>query len=308
MIRTLIRIIFVVLLITSASCQDKSVQLIKSWKAGTSSGLFNDFSKEEFESFKRSGIDYIEIGSGVFKDKSDEECRSWIEDIRQKSEASGVEVWSIHLPFSRVYDISTLNDTDRVNMINECTRLIKLCEPLKPKQFVIHGSSEPIADSLRAQRIAISIASLKILSAEARKMNGQLALECLPRTCLGNTADELLKIVNAVGDDLGVCFDSNHLLKEKPEDFVAKVGSRITTLHISDFDGIDERHWLPGTGIINWTEVVSGLVKSGYNGPFMFEASKRKPGEDGTVNAEKLTTTELYSSFEKIRENFIKTL
>lgn len=308
MISTIIRIIFVVLLITSASCQDKSVQLIKNWKAGTSSGLFNDFSKEEFESFKRSGIDYIEIGSGVFKDKSDEECRNWIEDIRQKSEASGIEVWSIHLPFSRVYDISTLNDTNRGSMINECTRLINLCQPLKPRQFVIHGSSEPIADSMRAQRIANSIASLRILSAEARKMNGQLALECLPRTCLGNTADELLQIVNAVGDDLGVCFDSNHLLKEKPEDFVAKVGSRITTLHISDFDGIDERHWLPGTGIINWTEVVSELVRSGYNGPFMFEASKRKPGEDGAVNAEKLTTTELYSSFEKIRENFIKTL
>jgi sugar phosphate isomerase/epimerase len=139
-------------------------------------------------------------------------------------------------------------------------------------------------------------------------VNGQLALECLPRTCLGNTADELLQIVSAVGNDLGVCFDSNHLLKEKPEEFVAKTGSRIVTVHLSDFDGVDERHWLPGTGIINWTEVVSELVKSGYQGPFMFEASKHKPESDGTVNPAKLTTPELYSSFEQIRENFLKTL
>lgn len=296
------------LLVASVSCQNKQAQLVRSWKVGTSSGLFNDFSREEFDSFRKSGIECIEIGSGVFRDKSDEEFKKWVEDIRQKAEASGIEVWSIHLPFSRVYDISTLNDTDRVNMISECVRIINLCAPLKPGKFVIHGSAEPIADSIRQQRISNSIASLKILASEARKVNGQLALECLPRTCLGNTADELLQIVSAVGNDLGVCFDSNHLLKEKPEEFVAKTGSRIVTVHLSDFDGVDERHWLPGTGIINWTEVVSELVKSGYQGPFMFEASKHKPESDGTVNPAKLTTPELYSSFEQIRENFLKTL
>lgn len=297
-----------ILLFVSVSCQNKQAQLVNSWKAGTSSGLFNDFSMQEFESFKKSGIDYIEIGSGVFRDKSDQECKVWVEDIRRKAETAGIQVWSIHLPFSRVYDISTLNDSDRVNMISECTRIMNLCAPLKPSKFVIHGSAEPIADSIRAQRIGNSVASLKLLSAEAQKVNGQLALECLPRTCLGNTADELLQIVNAVGNDLGVCFDSNHLLKEKPEEFVAKVGNKITTLHISDFDGLDEKHWLPGTGIINWTEVVSELVKSGYNGPFMFEASKHKPANDGTVNPAKLTTTELYSSFVEIRDKYLKTL
>lgn len=308
MIRNMIRLSLAVLLVTTAGCQDKSSKLIKSWKVGTSSGLFNDFSKQEFESFKKSGIDFIEIGSGVFRDKSDDECRKWVEDIRTSADAAGIQIWSIHLPFSRVYDISTLNDTDRVNMISECRRIINLCAPLKPAKFVIHGSSEPIADSIRTQRIENSVASLKLLSAEAQKMNGQLALECLPRTCLGNTADELLQIVNEVGSDLGVCFDSNHLLKEKPEEFVAKIGSKITTLHISDFDGVDERHWLPGDGIINWTEVVSELVKSGYKGPFMFEASKRKPGIDGSVSTAKLTTTELYSSFQQIKEKYLTTL
>lgn len=308
MIRNLIRFSLAVILVITASCQNKSAQLIKSWKVGTSSGLFNDFSEQEFESFKKSGIDFIEIGSGVFRDKSDEESRKWVEDIRTKAEAAGIQVWSIHLPFSRVYDISTLNDTDRVSMVTECTRIMNLCAPLKPAKFVIHGSSEPIADSIRDQRIRNSVASLKLLAAEAGKVNGQLALECLPRTCLGNTADELLQIVNAVGGDLGVCFDSNHLLREKPEEFVAKVGSKITTLHISDYDGIDERHWLPGTGIINWTDVVSELVKSGYKGPFMFESSKRKPGSDGSVNTEKLTTTELCSCFEQIKEKYLSTL
>lgn len=308
MIKILIRISIIFLMVTSVSCQNKSVQLINSWKVGTSSGLFNDFSSEEFESFRKSGIEFIEIGSGVFRNKSDKECKEWVEDIRTKSEAAGIKIWSIHLPFSRTYDVSTRNDTDRVNMINECTRIMNLCTPLNPSKFVIHGSSEPIPDSIRAERIDLCVASLKILTAEAQKVNGQLALECLPRTCLGNTSGELLNIVNAVGDNLGVCFDSNHLLKEKPEEFVQKAGKLISTVHISDYDGIDERHWLPGDGVINWNSVVSGLVNSGFKGPFMFEASKRKPDANGTPNPVKLTTSELCSCFEQLKKNYIKSL
>lgn len=304
----LIQFSLALLLIASVSCTNKPVNPVNSWKVGTSSGLFNDFSQEEFDSFRKDGIELIEIGSGVFRNKSDEECREWVSDIKKKADAAGIDIWSIHLPFSRVYDISTLNDTDRVNMIKECTRIMNLCSPLQPEKFVIHGGAEPVADSNRAQRMANSIASLKILSAEAVKLNARLALECLPRTCLGNTSDELLKMVNEAGEDVEICFDSNHLLKEKPEEFAAKAGSRITTLHISDYDGIDERHWLPGAGVINWTAVISELSKSGYKGPFMFEASRRKPQADGTPDPIKLTTKELYSSFEKIKENYFKSL
>ena len=67
----------------------------------------------------------------------------------------------------------------------------------------------------------------------------------------------------------------NHLLQETSEEFIVRVGSRITTLHISDYDGIDERHWLPGVekGVINWNNVVDSLVSIGYEGPFMFESA-----------------------------------
>jgi sugar phosphate isomerase/epimerase len=43
-----------------------------------------------------------------------------------------------------------------------------------------------------------------------------------------------------------VCFDTNHLLKESSEDFARAVGPHIVTLHVSDYDGKDERHWMAG--------------------------------------------------------------
>lgn len=292
-----------------ANCSgNKSVKLIESWKVGTSSGLFTDFSQTEFDEFKSNGIDCIELGSGVFGKKTQAEKEAFVIDLKQKADKAGIKIWSIHLPFSRVFDISTLNDEDRNNMIRECSDMMVLCKPLNPQKYVIHASAEPITDQERAARMRNSIASLKIINEKAKQQNAQLAVECLPRTCLGNTADELLSIVNEVGNGLGVGFDSNHLLKEKPEEFVAKVGNKIATVHMSDYDGLDEKHWLPGTGIINWTNVISELVKNGYKGPFMFEASRRKPSSDQPAVQVKLTAKELNSCFQELKNNFIKSI
>lgn len=282
-----------------------SVKLVEKWKAGTSSGLFTDFSQEEFNQFRKDGIDYIELSSGVFGKKTQAEKEAQVSDLKKKADKSGIKIWSVHLPFGRTLDVSNLNETERNNMIKECSDLMALCKPLKIQKYVIHASAEPITDTERPQRLSTCITSLKILNEAARKQNAQLAVECLPRTCLGNTAAELLSIVEGIGNGVGICFDSNHLLKEKPEEFIAKVGNKIVTVHISDYDGIDERHWLPGVGIINWTNVIYELANSGYKGPFMFEASRRKPAPDGTTDPTKVTGKELYSVFVELKKNFI---
>jgi len=207
--------------------------------------------------------------------------------------------------FSRVLDISTLNDEDRDNMIKECLRIMALCKPLNPQKFIIHPSSEPITDEERPVRLKNCIASLKILFEEVKKYNAQLVVEDLPRTCLGNNSDEILAIVKAVGNGLGICFDTNHLLMEKPEEILLKAGNLITTVHISDYDGIDERHWLPGEGIIDWNNIISILVKNGYNGPFMYETSRSKPASDSVKEQVKLTSLGLRNNFRELKHNYI---
>lgn len=107
-------------------------------------------------------------------------------------------------------------------------------------------------------------------AAEAKTYGVELVIECLPRTCLGNSSEEILWLLEG-NENLGVCCDVNHLLKETPEEFIQKVGQRITTLHISDYDGLDERHWAPGEGIIDWNLVIASLLAADYSGPFLFE-------------------------------------
>jgi sugar phosphate isomerase/epimerase len=47
----------------------------------------------------------------------------------------------------------------------------------------------------------------------AMAKNVKIAVELLPRSCIGNTASELLSIVNKVDSPfVGICLDVNHLM------------------------------------------------------------------------------------------------
>ena len=101
-------------------------------------------------------------------------------------------------------------------------------------------------------------------------------MEDLPRTCLGNTADNILRLISA-NDKLRVCFDTNHLLTDDNVHFIEKVGSKIITLHVSDYDFTDEKHWLPGEGLNDWNAIYAALQKVNYGGVWMYEIGRKPP-------------------------------
>lgn len=260
---------------------------VENWFAGTYDGIIEDFSQEELLSLYENGIRYLELSINPLLQMSEEEQGNWIRDIKEKTEISRIQIWSVHMPWSNRLDISTENEEDRINTIHTHIRIMQLLEPLQVQKYVMHPSAEPITDNERPQRLANAIASLKILAEESKKYSGTIAVEVMPRTLLGNTSDEILQIIEAVDNGLEICFDTNHVLQEKPEEFVRRAGSLITTLHVSDYDGLDEKHWLPGRGIINWNQVIHELVQIGYEGPWMYEVVPRE-GDNPVINAKTL--------------------
>ncbi len=61
----------------------------------------------------------------------------------------------------------------------------------------------------------------------------------------------------------------NHVFPfERLIDTVKNLGDRLYTLHISDYDGIIERHQMPFDGIIDWSGFCSALEFVDYDGPF----------------------------------------
>ena len=242
------------------------------WRLGTSVGSIDKLTKDQVDQLAKAGFTDMEIGIGRIQTREDLKIlKERVKEVKEWLDEKNVNIWSIHIPYGRDIDISLIDESERILAIQEVSTIIKAVRELEPEKLVIHPSFEPLPEEEREKRLEACISSLPQLVELASKYNMGLAAECLPRTCLGNTSDEILSILTRV-EGLEVCCDVNHLLQETPEEFINAVGSGITTLHISDYDGLDEKHWLPGQGIINWKNVLESLETARYNGPFMFES------------------------------------
>lgn len=277
-------------------------QTAPEWKLGTSMSLMQPDLKETFKKVKAAGIDYLEVGMPKFSRVDVAEITAKVAEYKKYADETGLKIWSVHIPFGWDYDISTPDPIIREQCKQYVLFTFELAKGLgKYEKAILHTSFEPIDSIKRIAHIAALRQSLKEIGPVIeKKYNTRLAVENLPRTCLGNSAAEMLTIVDGI-PSVDICFDVNHLLGEKPEYFAKVIGSLIKTIHISDYDEINERHWLPGKGVIHWSAVVEGLVKSGYNGPFMFEVTKTPWEGDMKKFSEDLVT-----SWKKIQQDYIE--
>ena len=126
------------------------------------------------------------------------------------------------------------------------------------------------------------------LKAACDKAGMKLAVENLPRTCLCNRSAEMIELLRDTG--AGIVFDTNHSLEEENVAFLTALvdsGIPIYSLHISDYDFVDERHRLPGDGDNNWTGIFAQLQRAGYDGPMMYEVPSQ-PKERDVISVEQL--------------------
>lgn len=191
--------------------------------------------------------------------------------------AAEVRVSSLHLPYGASIDISGPGDENVARAIVTHQRVLDWSASKGIGIAVLHPSFEPISVDERADRLRTAAESIRLIGRHARDLGVELAVENLPRTCLGNCSDEMLLLTDS-GRSAGVNFDVNHLLVEDHETFIDKVGGHIVSTHISDYDRINERHWMVGDGQIDWHVLVDRLDTVGYLGRFVFEL-----GEDSSL-------------------------
>ncbi len=223
----------------------------------------------------------------LFGNDTPREARAVLDGILATAD---VRVASVHCPFGSGLDISSPQDDVCAAGRAALEESLALAGELGAAIVVVHASAEPVADDERAARLARSRESLKSVAGRCRRDGLRIAMELLPWTCIGNTVAELLELLNGLPEQtFGVCLDVNHLMDRHAElpAAVRRLGDRLTTLHLSDYDGVDERHWMPGEGVIDWRGFLLALQETGYAGPFNYEA---KP--HGDTPAEKIRDLE----------------
>ncbi len=120
----------------------------------------------------------------------------------------------------------------------------------------------------------------------------RLAIENLPRSCMGRDVKEMVQILNAV-EGTYACFDTNHSLIDENVEFIRTLGGKIIATHVSGYDFIDERHLLPGEGKNDWKGILTALEETGDTGTWNYEVvnAGQRPAKVFTENAKTLEKT-----------------
>lgn len=238
-----------------------------------SSSAVNSLERSVFEAYAQNGIRVMEISLPWEMYPS----IPW-NDVRRFASETGVEVRSIHLPFLPFAsnDLSSLDAQVRKNTVANHAELIARAGEIGTHIAVVHPSGEPIPAVERADRLQYTQESLARLAEAAAKYGATVAVENLPRTCIGNCTAEMRFLLEADAR-LRLCFDTNHLLGEKNADYIRALGRYFINIHVSDYDFTDEKHWLPYEGKTDWVELVTLLEEAGYEGPFLYEVPRHIP-------------------------------
>ncbi len=216
---------------------------------------------------KLSGIDAIEVCyDEPHYSKFD------FEKLKKDADAAEITLWSIHNQWSADYSMSSFDTESNHKWIENMKDLVNRASAVGIDKFVVHpcDTPEPYDDESREERMKHSMYCVDKLADYAYQKNSYIAIENLPRTPLCNTAEEHLKILTA-NDKLRACVDFNHSMIDPIEKYLELLKDKIITVHVSDRDNINERHWLPGEGVLDWDSIMYKLEEIGYNGVFMYE-------------------------------------
>lgn len=132
--------------------------------------------------------------------------------------------------------------------------------------------------------------SLKRVARLAGRHGIRIALENLDSKTVPDVASptELVKLVHRLGEDnVGVCFDTGHCLVSGLDPFreMEHCIGQVYSFHIHENDGVEDLHWVPGRGPIDWSRFLDKLRTFRYEGTFILELWCGEDSEDGMKEA-----------------------
>lgn len=227
---------------------------------------------EAMEELMKNGINYLEFR--IVKGNDRELIQGYIDFILKEKARLGFETYTVHLPQLPDYDLSSLDENMRTEAIKKQKEIALMAMPLNYSVLVLHPDTGRVPEEDYEKRHEALIKSLKDFAPWCKEHGIKLAVENLTQISSVQTSATLVKIIEAVGcDNLGICFDTNHLFKETHREFIKTAGKYILTMHVTDNDGETEKHWFPGDGVINWKEIFELLGEINYSSTMICEST-----------------------------------
>jgi len=237
---------------------------------------------------KAAGVDYVEtsLGSFLADDRtfkaSEKQIREALRKAKEAADNAGIQIWSIHMPYSQQMDISLLDEQARQEVVAVHKKVLEYCRILQPKVILFHpsyylGLNE--REARKAQMIKSStellpaVKSLKATMVIENMLGPKLLADAKRERPLCRTVEETMELLGRLPQEVYAAVDMNHI--KNPELLIRALGPRLKSVHVADGTGEKENHWFPcsGKGKNNWVAILAALEEAGYRGPFLYESA-----------------------------------
>lgn len=198
---------------------------------------------------------------------------------RKIIESAGLNIYQVHAPWR--WPAQDATPEDRQERFEKMSLSIRGTALLGSRYFVIHplmpwggGSAGPDPEKF----YEINLDFMERLCTEAEKCGVIICFENMPMHALPTSTPEAsLDFVRKINSPwLRICLDTGHcaVFGIQPADAVRMLGKdMLKTLHVHDNDGVQDRHWVPFTGVIDWVDFRHALQEIGFDGCLSIETA-----------------------------------
>ncbi|MFH0958801.1 MAG: sugar phosphate isomerase/epimerase family protein [Pseudomonadota bacterium] len=245
----------------------------------SSNGFVRHSIVEAIEKIAQIGYEGIELLADIPHLYAGDLSKSDLEKVKSAIRSSGLHVANINAntamgyygrPFwEPLFEPSLANPDEnlrnwRVDYTKKCIDLANFFEA----PFVSVTSGKPSPGISPAESMSLLADSLdKLIEYSAERLIG-IGVEYEPGL-LVECFDELSPLLEQIDSPyLGANLDLGHsyVLGEDPKTVIGGLGRRIFHVHIEDITGRKHYHLVPGTGDMDFFELLGLLTENGYNG------------------------------------------
>ena len=197
----------------------------------------------------------------------------------------GVRVRTIHSDLG--VNLAALDDDERSRAVTSVASCFEPFAELGGFAVIVHPTGRDSNDDPELH-IGAFRRSLDTLTARAEELGIRLACENLQHKGQSRPLcrmEDLRRVVDDYSSTVGICLDTGHANNNglDPADEARVAGDRLIALHLQDTDALEDRHWPPGLGNINWRRVSAALIEIGFDGAWTFEVGTGASGPAATA-------------------------
>lgn len=240
--------------------------------SGLLSGRFGDaealrlFAEAGFDAVDYTFCDYLLPDSPWQQNNKEEYALSLLENARRhrllfnQAHAAYVYPWE-------------KEDVVEGLVIPTVSENIRLCRRMQIDRIVVHGLSHPAVIASKEEQFQKNVWFYNQLKPAAKEAGVKIALENLRRVC--TTPEDYERLMDTLDDPcFTACVDIGHSILAGVDvtQIIRRLGhDRVTLLHVHDNLTKTDDHMIPGTGMLDWNEILQALAEIHYSGDFTLE-------------------------------------